>query len=641
VGAEPLVTPGGQLCTPVKMVIWDLDETLWAGTLSEGPVELHPDRIEVVRALNQRGIVNSICSKNDREAVRERLDEAGIWDEFVFASIEWTPKGARVVQVIADAQLRPENVLFIDDLPVNLEEARHASPGIQTAGPEIIDHLLGLSEVRGKEDHDLSRLRQYQLLERKQADRASEPAGNEEFLRSCAIRIGLFEDGSDEAGRLFELANRTNQLNFTKRRLDEQAFRELLADPTRRTGYVRVRDRYGDYGICGFFALAPGGSRLTDFLFSCRILHMGVEQWVYRQIGQPAVDVVGDVASRLDDPVDWIAEDIAGFEPLVGADGGGDATAPAPDAGRVLMVGGCDLIAVAQYLGGDILTDFSRNGPTGALIHIEHTDLLRQAAHGLTEEKAAILDRLPFIDRQVFDPAVLREQFDVLVYSVLMDYTQGRYRHRRTGLVIPWHQHDQDVTDPSQWPAVVAKFGNVGVDTEFLRRFADEFEAIGPLQVGAFTENVRWLASNVCRGRPLILLNGAEVPIEHAVERQRHLRHRTMNAALDALVAQLPVATVCDVRLIVRNEADLSGDIRHYRRHVYKRIAEQILASGATTLRRKRPARKDRMLRKARGFARRRRRDLRKARAWLSAAVPPQLGAWVRTGQPGDGDQHR
>ena len=80
-------------------------------------------------------------------------------------------KGPRVAQIIEDAQLRPENVLFIDDLALNRAEVRHFSPGIQTAGPEIIGRLLALPELSGKDDPDHTRLEQYRLLERKLADR--------------------------------------------------------------------------------------------------------------------------------------------------------------------------------------------------------------------------------------------------------------------------------------------------------------------------------------------------------------------------------------------------------------------------------------------------------------------------------------
>ena len=142
---------------PVKLVVWDLDDTFWRGTLSEGPVVIDPTRSDLVRTLNRRGIVNAICSKNDLAPVRAELERLGLWDEFVFARVDWTPKGPRVAEIIEDAQLRPENVLFLDDLPSNLAEAEHFAPGLQTAGPELLDQLLDLTQLAGKDDSGLSR----------------------------------------------------------------------------------------------------------------------------------------------------------------------------------------------------------------------------------------------------------------------------------------------------------------------------------------------------------------------------------------------------------------------------------------------------------------------------------------------------
>jgi FkbH-like protein len=571
----------------VKLVVWDLDDTLWTGTLSEGPVVLDQSRIDLVRALNRRGIVNSICSKNNEDAVRARLEEADLWEEFVFARIDWSPKGPRVAQIIEDAQLRSHNVLFIDDMPTNRGEAGHFAPGIQTAGPDIIGRLLTLPGLSGKDDRGLARLHQYKVLERKLADRRGVSETNEDFLRSCDIRIGMFDDAAAEVERLFELVSRTHQLNFTKRRPDLELFSSMVVDPRHRVGYVRVRDRYGDYGICGFFALSLDDGALVDFLFSCRVLNMGVEQWVYDSLGRPPLTIVGDVVSTLEAPVDWITLDSEGFDvDLPGADDRGGASSPAraqPD--NVLMVGGCDLTTTAQYLGGKITTDFSHVGPTGAFIHVGHTDLLRQSAAGITAPERDLVDRIPFLDRGVFQsPAVVRPEYDVLVYSVLTDYTQGLYRHRATGLVVPWYQFDLDVTDPAMWPVLEPRFGREGIDREFLGWFAREFEFLGGISPQRFQENIRWLAGVIPAGARVILLNGAEVPYDNPREPDRYLRHRLMNSALDRVVEGLPNATVCDVRSFVVTEDDLTDSIRHYRRRSYVRMAEEIRAAGATEL---------------------------------------------------------
>jgi predicted enzyme involved in methoxymalonyl-ACP biosynthesis len=81
------------LTAPVKLVIWDLDETFWSGTLSEGGATPIDEHVEMVRALVDRGIMCSICSKNDYGEAKAKLEEMGIWDLFVFPHIAWSPKG--------------------------------------------------------------------------------------------------------------------------------------------------------------------------------------------------------------------------------------------------------------------------------------------------------------------------------------------------------------------------------------------------------------------------------------------------------------------------------------------------------------------------------------------------------------------
>ncbi|MYU15363.1 HAD-IIIC family phosphatase, partial [Streptomyces sp. SID8361] len=54
--------------TIVKCVVWDLDNTLWKGTLLEdGEVRLFDGLREVIEELDRRGILQSIASKNDHD----------------------------------------------------------------------------------------------------------------------------------------------------------------------------------------------------------------------------------------------------------------------------------------------------------------------------------------------------------------------------------------------------------------------------------------------------------------------------------------------------------------------------------------------------------------------------------------------
>uniref|UniRef100_UPI003F95075C HAD-IIIC family phosphatase n=1 Tax=Roseiarcus sp. TaxID=1969460 RepID=UPI003F95075C len=126
----------------IRLVIWDLDETFWKGTLTVGGIQYDEISHDIVIELSHRGIINSICSRNDFDSVAKILQERGIWDYFVFPSVDWTPKGQRIRRIVEAVQLRPETVLFIDDNPMNRAEALQAVPGLQVACENRVQELL-------------------------------------------------------------------------------------------------------------------------------------------------------------------------------------------------------------------------------------------------------------------------------------------------------------------------------------------------------------------------------------------------------------------------------------------------------------------------------------------------------------------
>lgn len=149
---------------PVRLVIWDLDETFWKGTLTEGGITIVPENCALVIELAKRGILSSICSKNDYKAVREALADNGILEYFVFPSINWEAKGPRLRALVESVQLRPETVMFVDDNPFNLAEAQHFVPGIQRQGHRFVREMLNHPLFKGRADLNLTRLKQYRYL---------------------------------------------------------------------------------------------------------------------------------------------------------------------------------------------------------------------------------------------------------------------------------------------------------------------------------------------------------------------------------------------------------------------------------------------------------------------------------------------
>jgi FkbH-like protein len=189
--------------------------------LTEGGIEIIPANFALIRTLADRGIVSSICSRNDYGAVERILSEAGIWDYFVLPSVNWEAKGPRLRALIESLQLRPGSAMFIDDNHLNLKAALHEMPDLQVSDPSIIPRIATLPLFDGKADPDLTRLRQYKLLEQRKADEQAADGDTSAFLRSCNIVVEIEHDITPHLDRAIELINRTNQPNFIKSRLPE------------------------------------------------------------------------------------------------------------------------------------------------------------------------------------------------------------------------------------------------------------------------------------------------------------------------------------------------------------------------------------------------------------------------------------
>jgi FkbH-like protein len=436
---------------PIRLVVWDLDETFWRGTLTEGGIVWRDDCREIVVELSRRGIMNSICSKNDFETVRALLEGRGVWDYFIFPSIEWSPKGPRIKHIVETVQLRPQSVMLIDDNHLNLEEAKFFAPGIQVASDGFIPSMLSDPLLAGKDDRALTRLNQYKVLERRKADEARERkvAGGDNigFLRSSNIRVRIENDVEAHIERAIELINRTNQLNFVKRRLPEdpeaarRQLKEELAHFDTQAGLIEVSDNYGSYGYCGYFQVTTRRDvvRLRQFCFSCRILGLGVEAWVYQRLGRPRLEMRGEVISDpvAHAPVDWIRLDADVSTSHSNAEAAG-----ALGLGSVAARGGCNLWPLAHYfrlISPKVIGEFN-TFRDGKLIPLDHSLFLWYAISGITQEQLDIIAPLGYIAED-FQTEYFQYSGDLPLW-ILSTWIDGGirvYRHNRTGFTIPCH----------------------------------------------------------------------------------------------------------------------------------------------------------------------------------------------------------
>ena len=544
-----------------KLVIWDMDETFWRGTLTESGekgITIPEKNIEIVKILTSRGIINSISSKNNFDDVSEVLKNAGIWNYFVFPKINWESKGQQVKTILEECGLRPQNTVFIDDNHLNLEEAKYYCPGITAVFPTVLDEILEWPAFKGKNDENHSRLKQYQLLEKKGVEK-SRYTNNLDFLLQSNIKVEIFKDCTDEEQRIYELIQRTNQLNYTKNRIDINELHTLLMDPSVENGYIKVSDKYGDYGIVGFYSIK--NHELSHFLFSCRTIGMGIEQYVYSEIGFPKLVVKGEVINHVNnkDRPDWINLN----REAVGN------TEKETIRKRILIKGGCDLEQILPYLKykkGYITTEFNYRS-----FHKDHTCYVCGCNRYEEDVKRELINGIPFVSDDFFDTEINDSKYDVVVYSVLMDYVQKIYfMNDNPQITIAFGDYSQSEEE------TIRTISDIWPDCN-LSYFVEHFSPKGKIDFDTFKNDLEYIRGMIPEGTLLIIINGAEVVSPCEYESDRHLMHREMNAIVDEFIKNHPDNTaLLDVRKFVTSSNDLADNIRHYNRDIYFKLAKEL-----------------------------------------------------------------
>jgi FkbH-like protein len=265
---------------PIKCVVFDLDDTLWTGVLVENAdVRPKPEVVRLIRALDRRGILVSIASKNDAEVAPRRLQALGLSDYFLHPQIGWGAKSAGIRTIAERLNLGLNAFAFVDDNPFELAEVTRALPEVTCIAAGELAGLLDRPRFRGSGTSDGRFRRQmYQEESRRHAERIEWADDYLGFLKSCEIRLAVDRYRPTDCERVAELIQRTNQLNFSGSRYTAEKTGELLA--SRADKYVlRCKDRFGSYGTVGFALVdcADGEIRVDDFMLSCRVQGRHIE----------------------------------------------------------------------------------------------------------------------------------------------------------------------------------------------------------------------------------------------------------------------------------------------------------------------------------------------------------------------------
>jgi FkbH-like protein len=273
----------------VKCVVWDLDNTVWRGTLVEDgfdALEIRPQVVEIIQTLDARGILQSVASKNDAREASAVLEQSGLAEFMLYPQISWEPKSQAIGAIAQALDIGVDTLMFVDDQPFERAEVQAAHPSVRVVDAE---HLVGLLDRTELNVPVTAEGRRRRLMYREESQRreilAQAPSDFDAFLRSCQIVLRLAPVSADNQERVYELAQRTNQLNYSGERLERSDIAALVRGDSPLTGVVMgASDRFGDYGIIGFVTIDWASFTITNFFMSCRVQRKKLENAFFAKL---------------------------------------------------------------------------------------------------------------------------------------------------------------------------------------------------------------------------------------------------------------------------------------------------------------------------------------------------------------------
>jgi FkbH-like protein len=216
-------------------------------------------------------------------------------EHIVAHRINWESKFKSLESLANELNLGIDSFVFLDDNPVECGQIREVLPKVITLqvppDNEVESFLqnIWLFDKLTVTEEDAKRTQMYRENAARQQieDSTTDIAA---FLASLELVIEVDTPDEDEWPRVAQLTQRTNQFNFTTIRRNEPDIRALALSGEADVMRVKVRDRFGDYGLVGITISRKTEDALNvdTMLLSCRVLGRGVEHSMLRKLGEMA-----------------------------------------------------------------------------------------------------------------------------------------------------------------------------------------------------------------------------------------------------------------------------------------------------------------------------------------------------------------
>jgi FkbH-like protein len=289
-----------------KVLVLDLDNTLWGGVIGEDGItgikigsgspegEAYASLQRYCRQLKDRGILLAICSKNNDDDAklpfRDHREMVLRLEDFAAFRANWEDKATNLRRISQELSLGTESFVFLDDNPLEREWVHAQMPEIAVpelpASPFQFERVLDEGRyftTLSLSEEDLQRAEQYRTEARRQ-QLHDETGSVETFLESLGLQAECEPLAKHNAERITQLVNKTNQFNVTTRRYVQTEVEAMAAGADNWLAGFKLSDRFGSYGLIGvlFAKSVPNQEwEIDTWLMSCRVLGRQAELFMF------------------------------------------------------------------------------------------------------------------------------------------------------------------------------------------------------------------------------------------------------------------------------------------------------------------------------------------------------------------------
>jgi FkbH-like protein len=291
-----------------KLLILDLDNTLWGGNLGDdGPHGIilgndtplgraFLDFQRTILNLQKRGVLIAICSKNELKNVQNvfKTNQNLIlkFNHFVSVKANWNNKAQNIKEISDELNLGTESFVFFDDNPVERDLVRlhHPEVSIPELGddPSLYSSLLLDSyyfDLLNFSKEDLNRSKTYS--ENSKREKLKNKFYNiGDYLKSLKMICNVEEFKSTNFERIVQLFQRTNQFNFTTIRYSLNEIKKISKDKNYVSFQFSLKDKFSNYGIISLMVCHVSKDTLTidNWVMSCRVLNRTLENFIINKV---------------------------------------------------------------------------------------------------------------------------------------------------------------------------------------------------------------------------------------------------------------------------------------------------------------------------------------------------------------------